>query len=615
MVNDGLPDSSPRRGSLIDALEDGIILRDIDSDRVFDVNQGACALFRATREHLLHGSWADVSAIDEGYTEDRLDLYLEQVRLTGQARFEWRCQRRDGTRFWAEIRLRRISGARGGSDKPPEPTRQQLVAVVRDITEFREARERLRLAEERYRLLVRHIPGTAIVLCDHDLRLVLVDGAELASNGFSKADMEGRTIYECLPPEFVSQIEGNMRRVLSGETFLADIPFGSFWYRYNYVPILDDAGHVIWGMILALNITEQRRALDAMASSEARLRSLSEATFEGIAITANGRVIDANDQLLSMFQTRREDMVGQSVLSMVASESAPLVQTHLQSGLDSPYEHLATRHNGTTFPVEVRARTATIDGHAVRVTAVRDITERKRADQERDRLIAELSTRNGEMEQFTYTVSHDLRSPLVTITGFLGMLEQDIGPNPSDRVKSDIARIGSAANKMLRLLGDLLDLSRIGRIAGAIAPVSVVEAAREAKELLSVSIAERGAALVVDPNLPDVMADRNRVVQVIQNLVENAIKYMGDQPEPRIDIGFRPHATRAILFVKDNGIGVPEKSAERIFGLFEKLNPATPGTGVGLALVRRILEYQGGKVWVESDGKHGSTFVFELPRA
>jgi signal transduction histidine kinase len=227
----------------------------------------------------------------------------------------------------------------------------------------------------------------------------------------------------------------------------------------------------------------------------------------------------------------------------------------------------------------------------------------------------ELGARNAEMEQFTYSVSHDLKSPLVTISGYLGVLDEDLAAGRSADLAASLARIGAAVAKMSALLDDLLALSQLGRVANPSARVALGDVVRDALERVGGAIERRGVAVTVAPDLPEVTGDRVRLVEVIQNLVENAVKYLGAQPSPAIEIGTRPDATGAICFVRDNGIGVSPKHAERIFGLFEKLDPRSEGTGVGLALVKKIIEVHGGSIWVESDGATGSTFVFRLPAA
>lgn len=233
---------------------------------------------------------------------------------------------------------------------------------------------------------------------------------------------------------------------------------------------------------------------------------------------------------------------------------------------------------------------------------------------ERKKLIADLEAINSELERFTYTVSHDLRNPLVTIKGFLGMLEKDIRENQKEKIQSDLERIASAADKMNELLSDLLELSRVGRILNPPETIDLVSLTRDALESIDARIRARGVSVEISPDLPSVVGDRIRLREVFENLIDNAVKYLGDQPEPRIEIGVRNQDSSPVLFVRDNGIGIEPKYQSKIFTLFEKLDPAIEGTGIGLALVKRIIETHGGRIWVDSDGPgRGSTFCFTLP--
>ena len=247
----------------------------------------------------------------------------------------------------------------------------------------------------------------------------------------------------------------------------------------------------------------------------------------------------------------------------------------------------------------------------------RDVSTRQQAEAERENLIKELEEKNAELERFTYTVSHDLKSPLITIRGFLGFLEKDAASGNFDRLHADIGRIADATTRMQRLLDELLSLSRVGRIANAPQEIAFDAIAREAVELVQGRIMARGVQVEIADNLPTVYGDHARLVEVMQNLVDNAVKFMGDQPEPRITIGAlgADREGLPIFFVQDNGLGIDPSYHERVFGLFNKLDAQSEGTGVGLALVKRIIEVHGGHIWVESDGiGHGTTFLFTLPR-
>ncbi len=256
------------------------------------------------------------------------------------------------------------------------------------------------------------------------------------------------------------------------------------------------------------------------------------------------------------------------------------------------------------------------DGSVLFHGYVHDISERRAVEFERERLIAELRERHAEMEQFTYAISHDLKSPLVTIRSYLSAIEEDVRQGKHERALSDMQRVKGAAEKMSRMLVDLLELSRVGRIDHNPVDVSLEEIVHEARELLAGQIQARGVEVVVDTGGVSVVADRSRALQILQNVLENAVKYMGSQRSPRIVVTCREENGFVTCSVRDNGIGIPAAHFNRIFGLFEKLDPKAEGTGVGLALVRSIVEAHGGQIWVESDGAGlGSVFHVRLPAA
>ena len=242
--------------------------------------------------------------------------------------------------------------------------------------------------------------------------------------------------------------------------------------------------------------------------------------------------------------------------------------------------------------------------------------ENARLFTERVSLIGELEARNAELEQFTYAVSHDLRSPLVTIRGFLGYLRQDAATQDMARFDKDLNRIGNAVDRMQVLLNDLLELSRIGRAINPSESVPFGEIVAEALEMLHGPLAGYDATLIVQKVLPNIFGDHARLVEVMQNLIENAAKFMGDQPQPTIEIGTQGEDQNQmpIFFVRDNGSGIDPQYHHRIFGLFNRLDQAIEGTGIGLTLVKRIVEMHGGKIWVESELGKGATFYFTLPR-
>lgn len=203
----------------------------------------------------------------------------------------------------------------------------------------------------------------------------------------------------------------------------------------------------------------------------------------------------------------------------------------------------------------------------------------------------------------------------MTIKGFLGLLKQDVLAGNVELMEQDILQIQDATDKMARLLDELLELSRIGRLIHPPEAVPLTTLAREAIQLIAGQIAERGVVVTVVPEMPVVYGDRLRLLEVLQNLLENAIKFMGEAPEPRVEIGALQEQEQVVCFVRDNGMGIQPRYHKKIFGLFDRLDQRVDGTGIGLSLVQRIVEVHGGKVWVESEGLgQGATFYFTVPR-
>jgi signal transduction histidine kinase len=226
----------------------------------------------------------------------------------------------------------------------------------------------------------------------------------------------------------------------------------------------------------------------------------------------------------------------------------------------------------------------------------------------------ELQNQNAELERFNYTVSHDLKAPLVTIKGFLGLLQKDINAENQAAVTSDMSRISAAADEMGQLLNELLELSRIGRQINAPEVRDLSTLVHEAAERVAIQIKSQGIDLQIAADMPQVYGDPGRLLEVFQNLIDNSTKFMGEQKHPRIEIGAERDNGQVHCFVRDNGLGIAAEYHARVFDLFDRLDTKVDGTGVGLALVKRIVEVHGGRIWIESAGEgQGSSFHFTLP--
>ena len=230
---------------------------------------------------------------------------------------------------------------------------------------------------------------------------------------------------------------------------------------------------------------------------------------------------------------------------------------------------------------------------------------------ERELINRQLALRQAEAEQFSYTISHELQAPLVTIGGFVGLLQTGLENGDRAQMEQDLLRIRAATGHMRQVLQELLDLSRVGWRVEPKDDLSMTELAETARDRLEGKIESRDPRIDIENDLPTVRADPERIVNVLANLIDNAVKFTPPDRRPEIRIGCR--GDEAVFYVADNGRGVDPHFREKIFRLFDRLDPAVEGTGVGLALVKRIVEEHGGRVWVESQGVgRGSTFCFTL---
>lgn len=246
----------------------------------------------------------------------------------------------------------------------------------------------------------------------------------------------------------------------------------------------------------------------------------------------------------------------------------------------------------------------------------REIAERRRREAEIRAKNLELDEKNAELERFTHTVSHDLKSPLVTLKTFLGFLERDLQAGETEQVKKDLGYMHGAADKMHGLLSDLLELSRVGRVEENPEILTFTELAEAARDLVLGAIDQEQAEVRILPSALTLRGNRARLVEIWQNLIDNAVKYRHPDREPEIEIGVETTAEGPVFFVADNGRGIDPRYQEKIFGLFNQLDPTAPGSGLGLALVKRIVELYKGRIWVESAGDGaGSRFRFTLPAA
>jgi PAS domain S-box-containing protein len=370
-------------------------------------------------------------------------------------------------------------------------------------------------------------------------------------------------------------------------------------------------------------LVERKQAEVALYESQAMLRLIFENAFDGISVYEEypeqntRRLIDCNTRYAEIAGRSREELLSMgNTLPIQKNVDSSLTHHHFLDRLSSGMymgRFSWLRPDGRDNVVEYASVPLEMDGRLLVVGVDRDITAQMQAAREREALIEKLEMQNAELERFNYTVSHDLKTPLVTIKGFLGYILEDAAAGNVERLKQDAQRIARAVDRMNNLLKDLLEFSRIGRLINPAEEIPFELLVREAVEQVEERLKAGGIRLIIHDGLPTVHGDAHRLLEVLQNLIDNAAKFMGDQPEPRIEIGCKEQDGKHVFFVQDNGIGIDPRFHTQVFGLFNKLDPHAEGTGVGLALVKRIVEFHGGRIWVESESGRGSTFFFTLP--
>lgn len=508
-------------------------------------------------------------------------------------------------------------------------TTKRLADAVRqaklELVERQLAEKALSLTEQRYRRLVENLPNSAAILFDHDLRFVLVDGPEMVRAGYSKEQMEGKTLYEALPPEFAQLAEPNMRAVLAGKQFSAELPFAESWHTYHYVPLRDETGAVVLGLILAQNITEQRRLEQALqhynqeleAMVAARTTQLSEAkeqieaviehTRDAIALVqSNGDVQFTNPAFRAMFTEDATRAIERILWSVPEAQSIALVADGLIAAIEQRTQQaLATRiqsPNGQERDIDLDLVPIKPEQERQRgmVVSAHDITQYKDLERLKERFVA--------------NAVHDLGAPIGALAIRVHLLKQ-----APERLEQHVKSLENQVQHLTNLLEDLSTLSQLdqGMMSLARAPTNlnvVVERVFYTYEPMALE-KQQAIVLSLDATLPDVVLDSRQMERVVANLIANAVNYTSEHKAIRVRTFTQPPFL--VFEVSDEGMGIPAENRAHIFDRFYRTDEArttrASGTGLGLAIVKEIIELHGGSISVESQPQQGSTFTIRLP--
>jgi len=614
-AQEALRETQARLHSTLAAGSIGTWTWDIINDRLV-ADEFTARLFSIEPDAAANGLPAE-AYLQAVFEEDRLsvaDALARAIKSCGHYDIEYRVRQESGELRWLK--------ARGRVDSDGAGSAVRFHGAVIDITDLKRTEGRIR------RLIDSDVQG--VMFWNSKGEITAGNDAFLRIVGYTREDLEaGRVDWAAMTPPEYAHLDRRSLEELAATGVCT--PFEKEFSRKDgsRVPIL--LGAAIFedspdeGVCFVLDITERKQVEKARWASEARYRTLFDYAPDGIVISDPQSVyLDANASLCRMLGFTRDELIGLHASDIVDQAEIQHIGPALgeiKANSDHHREWRFRRKDGSVFPAEVIA-TMMPDGNLMGM--IRDITERKLAQEKIHQMNIELEQRvtertaqleaaNKELEAFSYSVSHDLRAPLRAVDGFSQAVLEDYGPQLPQGCRQDLQTIRQGAQKMGELIDDLLTFSRLSRLPLSKIAVDTGKLVRNVLEELSLQRAGRQIDIRIG-DLPRSQADPALLKQVWINLLSNALKYTGKREAARVEIGCAREKSHPVYFVRDNGTGFDMKYAHKLFGVFQRLHRAEDyeGTGVGLAIVQRVIHRHGGRVWAEAAKDLGATFYFTL---
>lgn len=524
------------------------------------------------------------------------------------------------------------------------PAVRRAIRRAQKQREEMECRSHLLRNEESYRLLVNSVTDYALYMLDPNGRITTWNAGAEKIEGYTATEAIGKHISRLFPDdptarrrydEMLRFAEEHGRYEEDGWRTRRD---GSrFWVNVVITAMRDNAGRLKGFAKIARDLTERKRYSEALNRSELRTRAVIETALDAVVVMdANGVIHEWNPAAERMFGFTRDHAVGKKMADLIvpaymrqAQETgmARYLAEARSVVLGQRYETMARHANGSEFAVEVAVTEIPSDGARMFTGFISDITERKRGEADLKRFNQELEQRvakrteqleaaNKELEAFSYSVSHDLRAPVRHINGFVEILQSSAAETLSPDDRELLNTIADSAHHMGKLIDDLLSFSRMGRTELRFVPVKLDAIVQESLKELRSEVQRRDVEIHVSP-LPTVAGDPVLLRQAFINLLSNALKYTRDRHPARIEVSAEETDEEFVIMVRDNGVGFDPSYAHKLFGVFQRLHSPQEfeGTGIGLAIVRRVITRHDGRVWAEGAVDRGATFFVALPKS
>jgi PAS domain S-box-containing protein len=609
-----------RYRGLLEAAPDAMVVVNQGGDIVV-LNLQAEKQFGYRRDELLGQKVQNI--IPQGFAErlrtDGLrsaeDALAQQIG-TG---LELVARRKDGSEFPIELMLSPLESAEG----------ILVTAAIRDISVRKNAEKHLAQMEGRYRGLLEAAPD-AMVVVNQRGDIVLLNLQAEKQFGYRRNELLGQKVKNIIPQGFAERLlsdglrsaeDALAQQIGTGLELVARRKDGSeFPIELMLSPLESAEGILVTAAIRDISV--RKNAEKHLAQMESRYRGLLEAAPDAmVVVNQSGDIVLLNLQAEKQFGYRRNELLGQKVKNIIPQGFAErLLADGLRSAEDvlaqqigTGLELIARRKDGSEFPIELMLSPLGNAGEILVTAAIRNVSARKEAEAQLLQKLEEINRSNEELGQFAYVASHDLQEPLRMVASYTALLARRYKGKLGADADEFIAFAVDGASRMQRLIRDLLMYSRVGSGGQALIEISSEGALKQALLNLRGAIAENNALVTHDP-LPRILADELQMVQLFQNLVGNAIKYQCPGT-PKIHITATRHdETKWMFSVRDNGLGIDPQFFSRIFGMFQRLHKREEfaGTGIGLAICKKIVERHGGSISVESELGQGSIFRFEL---